>query len=162
MILGITGHQDLEKYDENWIQLAITNFISISNVQKGLSSLAAGADQLFARKLNEKNINYDVIIPCAHYTSTFKTEKELKSYLSLLKLSKNILTLDFQQPNEKAFYAAGIELVNRSSTIMAIWDGKRAKGLGGTGDIVKKAIQQHKPVYHINPVTQECKYLNND
>lgn len=162
MILGITGHQDLEPFDEDWIVLKVNNFISRNNVHKGISSLAIGADQLFAGELKKKKIHYDVIIPCSNYASTFKTEKDLDVFLTLLESSENSTTLHFQEPSEDAFYTAGIEIIKQSSSIMAIWDGKKAKGLGGTGDIVKVALEQHKPVYHINPVTQECKYLGDD
>lgn len=161
MILGITGHQSLEGFDLGWIKLTLGNFLTENNVIKGLSSLAIGADQVFCRELIKRNINYDVIIPCNNYISTFKTLKDSKSFIDLLNMSKGTYTLDFDKPSEAAFYSAGIEIVNKATVIIAIWDGKPAKGLGGTGDIVKIALQHKKSVYHINPVNEQSKYLIN-
>jgi hypothetical protein len=162
MTLGITGHQDLQSFNVNWILQELNNFISKNNIHKGISSLAIGADQLFASELKRKKIHYDVIIPCASYASTFKTKKDLELFLSLLNSAENSTILNFQEPSEIAFYTAGTEIIKQSSTIMAIWDGKKAKGLGGTGDIVKEALENNIPVYHINPKTLKCKYLGND
>jgi len=161
MILGVTGHQDLESFNLDWITLAINNFLKENDVVKGLSSLAIGADQLFCRQLIKKSISYDVIIPCNNYISTFKTVEDSRSFLDLSNMSKNTYTLNFNEPSETAFYSAGIEIVNKASEIIAIWDGRPAKGLGGTGDIVKIALQQKKSVYHINPVNEQSKYLIN-
>ncbi|SHF33508.1 hypothetical protein [Chryseobacterium takakiae] len=159
MILGITGHQDLKSFNLDWIKFTVNNFLKENDIIKGLSSLAIGSDQLFCRQLIKKNIPYDVIIPCDNYISTFKTLKDSESFLGLLNMSKGIYTLNFDKPSESAFYSAGIEIVNKASVIIAIWDGKPAKGLGGTGDIVKIALQQKKSVYHINPVNEQSKYL---
>jgi hypothetical protein len=159
MILGITGHQSLAGFDLDWIKLTIGNFLTENNVIKGLSSLAIGTDQLFCRELIKKNITYDVIIPCNNYISTFKTQEDSRSFLDLSNMSKSTYTLDFDKPSESAFYSAGIEIVNKATTLLAIWDGKPAKGLGGTGDIVEFALEQKKHVFHINPINKESKYL---
>lgn len=159
MILGITGHQSLEGFDLDWIKLIIGNFLTENNVIKGVSSLAIGADQLFCRELIKRNINYDVVIPCNNYISTFKTLDDSRSFLDLLNMSKDTYTLDFDKPSESAFYSAGIEIVNKTTVMLAIWDGKPAKGLGGTGDIVEFALKQKKSVFHINPVNKRSNCL---
>ncbi|WP_262152228.1 hypothetical protein [Chryseobacterium foetidum] len=160
MILGITGHQKLENFDENWIIKEIRNFVLKNSVDKGISCLAIGADQLFCEELVNNKIDYDVIIPCENYLSTFKKKEDILKFTSLLGLSKNVLTLNFEKPSEEAFYAAGQKILEYSTTIIAVWDGKPAKGLGGTGDIVKAALSFDKKVYHINPVEKNSKYLN--
>lgn len=162
MILGITGHQDLESFNLKWILNEIIKFISNNNIEKGISSLAIGADQIFANELKKEKIKFEVIIPCANYASTFKSKKDLDMFKSLLESAENITILNFEEPSELAFYKAGIEIVNLSSNIMAIWDGKKAKGMGGTGDIVEVALAKQKQVYHINPITMKCKNLGYD
>ncbi|MDP9954987.1 hypothetical protein J2X97_000624 [Epilithonimonas hungarica] len=159
MILGITGHQSLESFDLDWIKLTIGNFIAENNVINGVSSLAIGADQLFCRELIKKKISYDVIIPCNNYISTFKTLEDSRSFIDLINMSKSTYTLDFDKPSESAFYAAGIEIVNKTTAMLAIWDGNPAKGLGGTGDIVEFALKQNKHVFHINPINKKSNYL---
>lgn len=159
MIVGVTGHQSLEGFDIDWIKLTIHSFLTENNVIKGLSSLAIGADQLFCRELIKEKIIYDVIIPCNNYISTFKTIEDSRSFLDLSIKSNSTYTLDFDKPSEIAFYSAGIEIVNKMTVLLAIWDGKLAKGLGGTGDIVEFALKQNKQVFHIDPVNKKSNYL---
>lgn len=160
MILGITGHQKLENFDKNWIKDEIKSFLSENSVDKGITCLAIGADQLFCEELINNKIEYDTILPCENYISTFKKKQDILNFISLLNLAKNTLTLDFKEPSEEAFYAAGLKMLEYSTTVIAIWDGKPSKGLGGTGDIVNIALSQSKNIYHINPVNKSSKYLN--
>ncbi|WP_293957371.1 MULTISPECIES: hypothetical protein [unclassified Sphingobacterium] len=162
MILGITGHQKLEVYDKKWIISEIKRFLIKNDVEKGISCLAAGADQIFCDELINYNIKFDVVIPCHDYKLTFSDNKDLEHYNSLINFSNKIFKLEFDKPSETAFYEAGIEIVRQSDSIIAIWDGEQAKGLGGSGDIVKLALNGNKNVYHINPVNKKVIYLNND
>jgi hypothetical protein len=42
--------------------------------------------------------------------------------------------------------------VESSDLMIAVWDGKPAKGKGGTADIVADAVTSAVPVVHIDPV----------
>ena len=44
-------------------------------VTQGLTSLAVGADQLFAKQLFERKIPYLAVIPCERYERTFSLNK---------------------------------------------------------------------------------------
>ncbi len=159
MIIGITGHQDLEKYDQQWIERSLEEYFVQSKVQVGVTCLAKGTDQLFAYLLNRKKITFDVIKPCHDYAETFGSEYDKNNYENLLALARNVKTLGFKEPSETAFYEGGKEVVNRSNGVIAVWDGEKAKGLGGTGDIVNFALATGKDVLHINPITQIKKFL---
>lgn len=159
MTVGITGHQDLSNYDINWIRYSIRRFLSDNEVGIGYSSLAIGADQLFVRTLIDFKINYGVIIPCRQYSKTFKSEFDRKEYSFLLEKAYKALTLDYDEPSEDAFYQAGIKIIELSDTLLAVWDGKPARGLGGTGDIVRHAKDAYKKVFHINPINQTAHLL---
>ncbi|QSZ42182.1 hypothetical protein GJV85_08675 [Sulfurimonas aquatica] len=47
------------------------------------------------------------------------------------------------------------EVVNKSDIIFAIWDGKKAKGEGGTAKIIEYAISKRKRIIWISPNTNE-------
>lgn len=162
MKLGITGHQRLEQYDSKWIESAINNFLSENKVTEGFTCLAAGADQLFARLLERRNIPFSAVIPCKEYETTFREQGDLFAYQRLEKQAAQLYFLPFEHPSEQAFFEAGKEIVAHSDRILAIWDGKKAQGLGGTADIVAEALQQFKPVVHLNPVTQTIQQLTHD
>lgn len=50
---------------------------------------------------------------------------------------------------------AGKVVVDRSDVRIAVGMAGPAKGLGGTGNVVQYAIQQHRRTMHINP-TNHC------
>jgi len=121
----------------------------------GITSLAIGADQLYAQILRKIGIRYLAIIPSDQYEKTFTNTSDLEQYNSLLHGASEIIELPFDAPSEIAFYRAGKQMVNLSDMVIAVWNGQPAKGLGGTGDIVKYALSLRKSVVHINPITQQ-------
>lgn len=160
MKVGITGHQDLgSSEDVNWLSETLRTTIKQNNVKIGLTSLAIGADQLFAQIIQDFDIPYVAIIPCSRYEKTFKSKSNLDKYLALLQNASSIITLPFDSPSEMAFYEAGKQIVDTSDLLFAIWNGEAAKGLGGTGDIVKYAISTNRKVLHINPIRKNVTLL---
>ena len=156
MKAGITGHQNLGDAETvAWVMTSLKNAIVQNNVQHGFTSLAIGADQLFAQILHDKNIPYTAVLPCREIEKTFKTSVDLENYRRLLKNATEVETLDFIEPSESAFFEAGKRVVDLADIVIAVWNGQPAKGLGGTADAVKYAFFRKKCVLHINPITQQ-------
>jgi hypothetical protein len=44
--------------------------------------------------------------------------------------------------------------------MIAVWNGKKAAGLGGTGDIVEFSKSIAKPLMHINPYSFEVQKIS--
>jgi len=148
--IGITGHQKLGNTElKRWISEELRNEIRRLKPTMAYSCLAIGADQIFTRVILEEGIHHTAIVPCKDYQSTFK-KSDLDGYVELLNLSIKIDELDFFNCSEYAFLQAGKHMVQKSDIIFAIWDGKKAKGLGGTADIVEYAISDGKKVIHLN------------
>ena len=162
MKAGITGHQNISRYDILWIKKTLSDIIKMEKITFGYSSLAIGVDQLFVRRLLELSIPYEIIIPCNEYEETFTTESDKTNYLELLKKAEKKIILDYHEPSEKAFNAAGQKVVELADILIAVWDGKEAKGLGGTADIVKYAISLKKQISHINPITKTQKMIRDN
>lgn len=156
MKAGITGHQNLGNPEiVVWVAENIKQAITQYQIQHGFTSLAIGADQLFAEILSECNIPYTAVLPCREIEKTFQTPAHLANYRRLLQNAAARETLDFIEPAEIAFFEAGKRVVDLSDLVIAVWNGQPAKGLGGTGDAVKYALSQKKGVLHINPITRE-------
>lgn len=152
---GITGHQKLENPKTiDWINSALLESVIINSISFGCTSLAVGADQLFARILLENKIPYTAVIPCENYEKTFHNTSDIDSYKYLLQRSESTIHLEYSNPSEEAFLAAGYWIVNEVKILFAIWDGGVAKGLGGTGDVVDYAKRAGKKLVHINPETK--------
>ena len=160
MKTGITGHQNLGSTEAIiWLTDALKSAIRQYNTEIGFTSLAIGADQLFAETLKEMDIRYIAFIPCAGYEQTFTNSGDLERYNSLLQNAFKVVNLPFVKPSEEAFYEAGKQIANSSDMIIAIWDGQPAKGLGGTEDIVKYALSIKRSVLHINPISRTVSML---
>src|SRR6266850_2059881 len=67
------------------------------------------------------------------------TEDDLEKFRLLLQRAETVEKLPFHKPSEDAFFAAGRRVVENSDILLAVWDGKPAKGKGGTADIVEYA-----------------------
>ncbi len=156
MRIGITGHQNFE--NQSWVEATMNDEFDNMKIERGFSSLAVGADQLFVRQLAQRAVPYTVIVPSAHYESTFESAPDLAEYRRLLNEADSIVELDNNTPSERAFYDAGLAVVDASDLVVAVWNGKPAKGLGGTADIVEYARSVAKPVVHLNPDQKEKLY----
>ncbi|MFE5564803.1 hypothetical protein ACFQ68_07410 [Amycolatopsis japonica] len=139
MAIGVSGHQNLPEQAraraENDIRVLLARQ---AGSVVGLSSLAAGADHLFAELIVEAGHRLHAVIPCRGYQSTF-TGDALATYQRLLAAAETVTELDFAEPGEEAFDAAGKYVVEHCDLLVAVWDGQPAHGHGGTGDAVAHA-----------------------
>lgn len=149
--IGITGHQRIPDEALEHVTQGIKNALARqAEPVTGYSSLAAGSDQLFARLVLEGGGKLVAVIPCQGYEGTF-SESDLAAYQDLLKRSSAVVVLDYSEPSEPAFMAAGQEIMKASDLVVAVWDGQPAAGLGGTADAVWDAWERGKPVINVWP-----------
>ena len=139
--IGFTGHQNLTVAARRIVAQAIAARIAAVKGEKliGRTSLAEGADQLFAFATLAAGGELHVIIPSEGYESSFRSHHPRKTYQALLRLATDSSTLPFPAPSDDAYMAAGRELVDGSDVLIAVWDGQRAAGKGGTADVVAYA-----------------------
>lgn len=150
-VVGATGHQELPKdalpYLLDQVRETLNGFARPLAVA---SSLAAGADQLIAREARRGGARLLAVVPSHDYESTFSPD-ELRSYQDLIGQADEVIRLDFPEPSERAFWAAGQAIVDRCDVLVAIWDGQPARGLGGTADVVDYAERLGKEARVIWP-----------
>lgn len=150
MRIGISGHQCAPA--PVWESIEVTLRARLNGQERpvvGVSALAAGADQLFARLILAAGHDLEVVVPCDGYDSTF--DDGGATFRSLLVRATKVRHLPFPEPSEEAFFAAGKAVVDGSDLVLAVWDGKAAKGLGGTADVVAYAKETHVAVEVIWP-----------
>jgi hypothetical protein len=157
MKIGISGHQKLD--DEStwdWVQVEFDKLLNdFSDGLIGISSLAVGADQLFADAVLERGGNLQVIIPFDGYELKFSRGNDRKNYFRLLNKAKTVDVLGKEDSEEASYFRAGKKVVDTSDLLVAVWNGEPSAGLGGTGDVVQYAQQHKKKIFHINPITKE-------
>jgi hypothetical protein len=160
MKIGISGHQNIGCAEtEAWVRQQLVQYLASHNVSTGISSLALGADQLFADIVLAMGKLLEVVVPCAAYEKTFPNRDDLSAYRALLGRATTKHVLRFSEPSEDAFYAAGRFVVDRSDAMVLVWNGKPAAGRGGTGDVASYVIERQRPAYWINPVTTTAQLL---
>ena len=161
MRIGFTGHQRLKDPDNwEWVRQEIDRFLSsISTPFLCVTSLAVGADQMFANAVLQHGGALEVILPFPEYESTFTEGRDRQEYNRLLGHASKIEVMEKHGSDEDAYFASGQRMVDKSELIVAVWDGKPAAGRGGTGDIVNYARQQRKRTIHLNPITQQTTEL---
>lgn len=151
-VVGCTGHQNIPTGAASYVREGLLRELQqyASSGLVGLSSLAIGADQLFAQLVLDLHGQLEVIVPSRNYESTFDAEGAA-SFWQLLGRAAKTETLDWPEPSEDAYLSAGRLIVDRSDLLLAIWDGERPRGRGGTGDIVKYAEHEFVPTVVIWP-----------
>lgn len=156
MNVGITGHQKLKDLSLwKWVTAEINELLSQnSSSLAGFTSLAIGADQIFAEAVLKHGGNLHVIIPFEGYELKFSKGTHREEYFHLINRASSVETLDRKESDEASYFAAGKKIADLSTLLFAVWDGNPAAGLGGTGDVVQYAVQMNKKVIHLNPVTQ--------
>lgn len=144
MTIGITGHQHIPAPAIALVEARIRAILSAAGSPRCVSSLASGADQLFAQLALDCAATLHVVIPSRHYEATFTSELDRERYYALLRQASTTELLPFQEPSEEAFLRAGMRVTDLSDQLIAVWDGEAAVGKGGTADVVMYARQLGK------------------
>lgn len=142
MRFGVTGHRSLpaaivKRAVEHW-----RTVLPAGACLHGVSNLAEGADQLFAAQVLAHGGTLEAVLPCANYTPGESRSR----FEELCRAATTVITMPFTEPSDDAFLAAGKALVDRCDHLFAVWDGRPARGVGGTADIVDYARSRGRPV----------------
>jgi hypothetical protein len=151
MRVGVTGHRDLSEATCGLVAAAIAiqlkRFASID----GISSLAEGADQIFAEQVLRAGGVLTAMIPSAQYARSFGTSAGEAAYGHLRAQAREVIELPFGAPSDEAYLAAGQRVVVLADVLLAVWDGTPSRGVGGTADVVAFAGQRGVPTTVVWP-----------
>ena len=151
--IGVTGHRALSNYDDliHSIDLAFDKIISsvdASSIQI-LSSLAEGADRLVA-SLAIENHGAQLIAPLPFktpdYMLDFDSEASQKEFHALLEKAEETIIISREKTRQECYLSAGRYILKNCDVLIAVWNGKPAKGVGGTADIVSEARMINLPI----------------
>jgi hypothetical protein len=143
--VGITGHRDLSGATCRLVSAAIATQLARFDSIDGISSLAEGADQLFAEQVVKAGGALTAVVPSAHYGRSFQSIAGIASYRRLRALAREVIELPFSAPTEEAYWAAGQRIVGLADVLLAVWDGTPSQGMGGTADVVAFAGERGVP-----------------
>jgi hypothetical protein len=131
-----------------------------------ISALASGADQWVADEAINLGFDLQSVLPFSReeYLKDFTVLSEAESYKYFLSKASAVLELDGKvviekdekrKPDSQSYEAVGRGILNQTDLLIAVWDGKDAQGRGGTGQVIREALQNGIPVVWIPWATPE-------
>ncbi|WP_084328084.1 hypothetical protein [Intrasporangium oryzae] len=160
--VGVTGHRSFTGVDAAAAclrkglrrLLALTRSVGGEGDGAGtrielVSSLAEGADRLVAREvlaLPGTTLSVVLPVPVEDYEGDFETEESRSEFERLLARADAVEVMPPAASRDTAYVAQGRWVVDHSDVLVAVWDGRPARGPGGTGKIVAYAAANGVPL----------------
>jgi hypothetical protein len=150
--IGITGHSNLTLDTVPLVAEALRAVLAgTQRPVVGVTCLARGADQVFARVVLELGGEVEVVLPAADYRERKVKPENAAEFADLIGKASTVTTMPFETSSRDAYMAASEAVLTGVDAIVAVWDGQPSDGHGGTGDVVTVARQRSLPVTVVWP-----------
>lgn len=126
----------------------IADILSTKGEATGYSSLAPGADQLFAEEV------LAAACPLVFVQPVFPDGEAHYAGVDFERQARETIPAYGPTPDE-AYLAAGRTVADLADMMIFVWDGGPARGIGGTADIVAYAESLGKSAMVLDPVLKE-------
>ena len=147
MRVGITGHSNLAPDSVPGVADALRSVLGdAGHPLVGVSCLARGADQVFARVVLDLGGRLEVVLPAEDYRVRKVTPANRDEFEALISRAEHVTVLPFAASDRAAYMAASETVLSGVERIVAVWDGQPSDGHGGTGDVVEAAKERGIPV----------------
>lgn len=149
--IAVSGHRGLPADTAGLVDGAIR--AALANCAPdliGLSCLADGADQIFARAVIDLGGKLEAVIPAEKYRDGLP-DQTWPEYDDLLAHAAAVHQLPFAESTSESHMAASKLMVDSADELLAVWDGQPARAYGGTADVVEYARERGLPVRVIWP-----------
>jgi hypothetical protein len=151
--VGVTGHVHLAAGTSALVYRGIVRALRpyAHDGLHGVTCLAGGADQLFAKAVTALHGTFDVVLPAADYRGKIGPA-DRPAFDDLLGRAETVTRMPFARSSPTAYLAASEEMLNRVEQVVAVWDGLPSDRLGGTAHVVRLARERGLPVAVVWPV----------
>jgi hypothetical protein len=160
--IGVTGHRQLS--DLSGIRDSIQSVIEklktyLPHLKKTrfffniLSPLAEGADRFIVDEImKQPGTNLEAVLPLdkKDYIDDFQSVDSKVEFERLLSAATTIRVLPQKETREEAYEQVGHFIVDHCDLLIALWNGKRSEGRGGTQELVAYAREKGCPLIWIN------------
>ena len=160
--VGVTGHRhdQLAGADipaiRSRVYRSLLTLRDLSPVRIELvTSLAEGADRIAAEEALRLGYRLTCLLPFAReiYESDFADETSLAEFRRLLLQATTIEELPGSRitagSDQIAYSAAGQRVIELADVILAVWNGEKARGTGGTAEVIAAANSRGIPTIWI-------------
>lgn len=163
-VVGFSGHRQLA--DPEGSATAIRQVLEeLQGESQGewiaLSSVAAGADQIFVKAALGLGLGWEALLPLplGDFERDFSPE-DWNDVKALLKKVEHISVVSEPGSREEAYLTGGFEIVHNCDVLVVVWDGLPARGKGGTAAIIAYARAMGRPLVIINPESKAVRREN--
>jgi len=154
-VVGFTGHRRLES--EKKISQVLPEVIGaiqreVGREMIGRSSIASGGDTLFAEAWLASNRKWIALLPFpeAEFKKDF-SEADWNRARAVLDRAERVEISSEIAERPRGYLECGLATVDGADLMVAVWDGRAPRGLGGTAEIVEHARGVQKPLILISP-----------
>ncbi len=155
--IGVSGHRHRDGADWAWVRSEMDAIIVRSRNVVGYTSLAPGADQLFAEAILDHGAALIAVVPV--FQGRIELEEEAKgAFDRLYERAKRTIRVRGSSRDD-AFLRAGRRVADAVNQMIFVWDGGPSRGLGGTADIVDYAIRRKKTGIILDPISRSVRTL---
>lgn len=149
--IAISGHRGLPGHTADLVDKAIRAALAQHAPDvTGISCLADGADQIFARAVADLGGKLEVIVPAGQYRAGLPEEAR-PEYGRLLAQAVAVRRMPFTESTSESHMEASKLMIDTADELYAVWDGQPARAYGGTADVVAYAGQRSIPIRVIWP-----------
>ncbi|MEU0744423.1 hypothetical protein [Streptomyces sp. NPDC006134] len=147
MRVGITGHRGLSMEVEARVRVLLADQIKTYEPAEltGVSCIADGPDSWFAETVLQHGGRLEVVIPATEYRKGLP-DGHHPVYDRLISRAADVHHTGMTESTPEAHQAGSEILVGLVDELIAVWDGKPARGYGGTADVVAYAERTGVPV----------------
>ncbi|MEV5879670.1 hypothetical protein AB0L75_36735 [Streptomyces sp. NPDC052101] len=147
MRVGITGHRGLSTEVEERVRALLDEAVNSFDATElvAVSCIADGPDSWFAEAVLRHGGRLEVVVPAAEYRESLPDWHHPVDD-RLLSHAADIHETGMTESTSQAHQAGSEILVGLVDELLAVWDGKPARGYGGTADVVAYAEQTCVPV----------------
>ncbi|MER5214888.1 hypothetical protein ABT063_31145 [Streptomyces sp. NPDC002838] len=152
MRVGITGHRGLSKDVEQRVRAMLAEAVRGFDADglTAVSCIADGPDSWFAQAVLEHGGQLEVVVPATEYRESLP-EWHHPVYDELYGSAADVHETGMAESSSEAHQAGSEILVGLVDELIAVWDGKPARGYGGTADVVAYAERTGVPVRIVWP-----------
>lgn len=155
--IGVTGHVGLSETATGLVFEALSAALREHAGPRphGITCLARGSDQIFARAVLALGGTFEVMLPARDYRNRILNGQDRTTFDHLLDQATNVRTMPYKRSSRRAYLAASEAMLNQCDMLFAVWDGAPTEQLGDTAFVVSAAQRRGLPVKVLWPAGAE-------
>ena len=147
-LIAVTGHVHVSDDVANWVLRALEERLRQEDSRgiHGITCLAEGTDQIFARVVLALNGTIEVVLPAQDYAHQVVRAANRTEFEELLGRASTVRMMPFDESGREAYLAASEEMLRCCGLLLAVWDGRPSRRTGDTAHVVRRARERDVPI----------------